>query len=167
MGRDDCTGTWWIISWASAPLMSWRSLCAAALLFHSLNITLHITESKTHCLSPDSPLPKRLIVTGSLFSFHIGLGQILPNSCGFGDMVLFLSFFFLRKILFNFRERGERKEKKQERNTNVWLPLVHPLLGTWPITHTCALTGNWTGDPLVHKPALNPLSHTSQGWNGS
>ena len=27
-----------------------------------------------------------------------------------------------------------------------------PLLGTWPATQACALTGNWTGDPLVHRP---------------
>ena len=30
-------------------------------------------------------------------------------------------------------ERGEGGRKKErERNINVWLPLVHPLLGTWP-----------------------------------
>ncbi|KAF6084333.1 hypothetical protein HJG60_008604 [Phyllostomus discolor] len=27
----------------------------------------------------------------------------------------------------------------------------------------CALTGNRTGDPLVRRPVLNPLSYTSQG----
>ena len=37
------------------------------------------------------------------------------------------------------------------------------LLGTWPANQTCALTGNRTGDPLVHRPTLNPLSHTSRG----
>ena len=51
----------------------------------------------------------------------------------------------------------------RERNINVWLPLECPLLGTWPTTQACALTGNITSDPLVHRPALNPLSHTSQG----
>ena len=40
--------------------------------------------------------------------------------------------------------------------------LTHPLLGTWPATQACALTGNGTGDPLVHRPALNPLSDTNQ-----
>ena len=34
------------------------------------------------------------------------------------------------KILF--LERAERKEKERERNTNVWLPLMYPPLGTWP-----------------------------------
>ena len=43
----------------------------------------------------------------------------------------------------------------------MWLPLVHPLLGTWPAT--LALTGNRTGDPLVHRLELNPLSYSSQG----
>ena len=47
---------------------------------------------------------------------------------------------------------------------NVWLPLIYPLLGTWPTTQACALTGNRTSDPLLHKPVLNPLSHTSQGY---
>ena len=36
------------------------------------------------------------------------------------------------------------------------LPLTHTY---WSATQTCALTGN----PLVHRPAINPLSHTSQG----
>ena len=36
-----------------------------------------------------------------------------------------------------------------------------PPLGTWPATQACALIGNRICDPLVHRPALNPLSHTS------
>ena len=60
------------------------------------------------------------------------------------------------------KEKGERREKERERNINVWLPLTHPLLGTWPTTQACALTRNQTSNPLVHRPALNPLSHTSQ-----
>ena len=39
----------------------------------------------------------------------------------------------------------------------------NPPGGTWPTTQACALTGNQTCHPLVHKPALNPLSYTSQG----
>ena len=66
-------------------------------------------------------------------------------------------------MIFNlFLERGEGREKERERNINVWLPLMHPLLGTWSTTESFVLTGNWTGDPLVRRPALNPLSHTSQ-----
>ena len=57
-------------------------------------------------------------------------------------------------------------EGERERNTNVWLPLVRPLLGTWPTAQACALTGNRTGYPLVCRPMLNPLSPTSQGSDG-
>ena len=43
------------------------------------------------------------------------------------------------------------------------LPLVCPLLRTWPAAQACALTGNQTSDPLVRRLTLNPLSRTSQG----
>ena len=39
-----------------------------------------------------------------------------------------------------------------------------PPTGDLAATQACALTGNQTGDPLVHRSALNPLSCTSQGW---
>ena len=44
-----------------------------------------------------------------------------------------------------------------------WLLLTCPQLGTWPATQACALTGNRTGDPLVDRLALTPLSHANQG----
>ena len=50
-----------------------------------------------------------------------------------------------------FLERGKGREKERERNVNVWLPLVWPVLVTWPATQACALTGNRTGDLLVHN----------------
>ena len=50
-----------------------------------------------------------------------------------------------------------------KRNTS-WLPLASIQTGTWPTTQACALTGNWTHGLSVHRPALNPLSHSSQGW---
>ena len=43
------------------------------------------------------------------------------------------------------------------------LLLARPQPGTWPASQSCALTGNWTSDLLVHRLALNPLSHSSQG----
>ena len=69
------------------------------------------------------------------------------------------------KVLFYylFLDRGEAGENERDRNINVWLPLEHPVLGTLPATQACALTGNRTSDPLVHRLALSPLSHTSQG----
>ena len=69
-------------------------------------------------------------------------------------------FFFLRFYLF--LERGEGREKERERNIDVWLPLAHLPLGTWPTTQACALTGNRTYNPLVRRQALNPLGYTSQ-----
>ena len=51
----------------------------------------------------------------------------------------------------------------RKRNLNVWLPLLCLNLGTWPTTQACVLTGYRTWDTLVCRPALNPLSHTSQG----
>ena len=76
----------------------------------------------------------------------------------------FLKTFFKRFYLFIFRESG--REGERERNIKVWLPLTCPLLGTWPTTQACALTRNRTDDPLVHRLALNPLSHTSWGQTG-
>ena len=68
-----------------------------------------------------------------------------------------------KDFIYLFLER----EKERERNINVWLPLTCPLLGTWPTTQACALTGNRTGNTLTHRLALSPLSHTSQSWNSS
>ena len=66
---------------------------------------------------------------------------------------------FKKRILFIFQEVG--REKERERNINR-LPLTRPHLGTWPATQPFALTRNPNGDRSVHRPALNPLSHTSQ-----
>ena len=68
---------------------------------------------------------------------------------------------FFKDIVYLFLERG--REKERERNIQVWFPLVRPLLGPSPATQVCALNENQTGDPLVHRPALDPLSHTSLG----
>ena len=51
-------------------------------------------------------------------------------------------------------KRGREGEKHQ----CVFASLVPPIGDL-----ACAPTGNQRGDPFVHRPALNPLSHTSQG----
>ena len=72
---------------------------------------------------------------------------------------------YFKDFTYLFLQRGEEKEKEKEKSINVWLPLACPILGTWPTTQACALTGNRTSDPLVYSPVLSPLSHTSQGMN--
>ena len=68
---------------------------------------------------------------------------------------------FLKKdFIYLFLEGGGGREKKRERNINVWLPLTRPLLGTWSATQACALTGNQTGDPFfglqAHAQSTEP-----------
>ena len=78
---------------------------------------------------------------------------------------------FVKDFIY-FWERREGREKERERNINVWekhqLVAFHMLLtgdlawnpGMCPIV-------NWTGDLLVPRPMLNPLSHTSQDKNAN
>ena len=66
----------------------------------------------------------------------------------------FKKYIFLKMLLI-FRE-GEKHQC-------VAASWAHPLLGTWLATQVCALTGNQTSNLWVYRPALNPLSHTSQG----
>ena len=40
----------------------------------------------------------------------------------------------------------------------MWLPLVCFLLGTWPATPVCTLTGNRTSNPLVRRRSFSPPS---------
>ena len=75
---------------------------------------------------------------------------------------MYIVFIHVFKDFIYFLERGEGKEKKRERNIDQ-LPLERPQLDTWPATQARALTGNGAGDFSVLRPALNPLSHTSQG----
>ena len=86
---------------------------------------------------------------------------VFSHMCKETELFIFI-FYFFKRFYYLFLERGEGREKDRERNINVWLPLACPLLGTWPATQVCALTGNRTGNPLVVRPALNPLSHPSQ-----
>ena len=66
---------------------------------------------------------------------------------------------FLKDFYFLERE-GEKHWCVSE---NPPLPLTNPQPGTRSATQACALTGNWTGNLLVHSPVLNPVSHTIQG----
>ena len=63
----------------------------------------------------------------------------------------------------NKKKKETVKKKRKEKEAYIVLPLACCQPGTWPATQACALTGIWTGNVLVHRPAFNPLSHTSQG----
>ena len=75
--------------------------------------------------------------------------------------------FYFVLFCFYFLARGEWKEKERQRNISV--QEIHQLVSslTFPARdlahHACAVTGNWTCNLLVHRPVLNPLSHTGQG----
>ena len=74
-------------------------------------------------------------------------------------------YFFKKDFIYLVLDRGDGREKERERNISVWLPLSCPLLGTWAATQACALTGNWTRNPLICRLALSPLSLTSQSMD--
>ena len=69
--------------------------------------------------------------------------------------------FFFKDFIYVFLEKGREGKRKGEkhwcaRDTLIKrLPLTHPLLGTWRATQACAMTGNQTREPLVHRPSLN------------
>ena len=136
------------------PKFQALSLLVFSLFFCQLKCCLAVKlESRqllmlAECFRKNSSLGK---------NFHLGACPVHLYS---GLHLLFLKFY-----LFTFR--GEGWEKERDRNINVWLPLSCPLLGTWPATQACVLTGNRTGDPLVHRLALSPLRHTSQGHTDS
>ena len=67
------------------------------------------------------------------------------------------------KNIYLFLERGREGEREGEKHQCVVASRMPPQVGTWPATQACALTRNRTGDPVVRRPALNPLSCTSQG----
>ena len=118
------------------------------------------TLAKDSSLNHPRPKPWSLLS----LAFHLGFNVLLYLFLPIIPMQLmkvvqvhnYLFFYYL------FLDRGEGREKERERNSNVWLPLTCPKLGIWPATQACALTGNRTDDPMVCRPALNPLSHTRQ-----
>ena len=64
--------------------------------------------------------------------------------------------FIFFKVLFIYFQREVKGRRKKGRGTSMCdLLLVCPLLGTWPTTQACALSGNQTGGPLVCRPELH------------
>ena len=104
---------------------------------------------------PRNSPSKHYVFSILLFLFQSALTCVhhIVSSRDLREFVTIVTLFF-KDFIYLFLERGEGREKERGKNINVWLPLKHPLLETWPATQACALTGNRTGDPLVHRPAL-------------
>ena len=81
-------------------------------------------------------------------------------------MYLFILFF--KDFIYLFLERGVVRDKERERNINMWLPLAHPPLGTWPTIQACALDWESNQQPFdsqastqstkPHQPGLIHVS---------
>ena len=73
------------------------------------------------------------------------------------DFICYLLLISLEKVyLFIYFGRGREGEREGEEHQCV-VASCAPQLGTWCVTQACALR------PFDSQPALNPLSHTSQG----
>ena len=143
--------------------------------FKALAPSLRAPSASLPLISPKSasrlPTSSSVSATCPLLRLLVDIYlHLFPRTCFFFFLCDSISWsgkhhfiIIFKDLIYLFLERGEGKEKEQERNINVWLPRARPPLGTWPATQACALTGNQTSDPLVLRPALNPLSHTSQG----
>ena len=107
-----------------------------------------------------------IVITPVLFMIYLTL-LFFPLSLAKGLSILWtlsnqLLVFFSLKNIYLYLEQGREVEREGEKHQCVVASYTRPR-GIWPTTQACALTGNWTGNPWVHRPALNPLSHTSQG----
>ena len=80
-----------------------------------------------------------------------------------GQITFFKWNFFKEKgfYLFTFRERGREGEREGEKHQGVVASHAVP---TGDLTHNPSIYPGWESNqqPLVCRPALNPLSHTSQ-----
>ena len=77
----------------------------------------------------------------------------------FNRKVFFVIFF---NILFIFRERGREGDRQGEKHQWVVASDKPP---TGDLARNAGMCPDWesNGYPLVQRPALSPLSHTSQG----
>ena len=151
--------------WGNPYTTVHRSCLQVLWLLHSLYCTLHAHGySVTIYLyflipSPLHPFPH--------MPFPFGTHQ---NSLHI--MILSLFFLFKKKRNINIKKytyilfflRGAGREKRWERNINVWLPLECPLLVTCSATQACALTRKPTHNPLFHRPVLDIFIQRAFWW---
>ena len=141
------------LTWSFCSFPHWIVNSSSILPAVHVNIFRFILESSLYqptCNWPQNPM-------GSTF-------KIIQNFKKIYFYILQMICLFIYLFIY-LLESEEGREKERERNINVWLPLMRPLLRTWPTTQAHALTGNWTGDSLVRRPVVNPLSHSRRGYN--
>ena len=63
---------------------------------------------------------------------------------------------FFKDFIYLFSER--EREGEREREKHQFVISCTPPTRDQQATQACALTGNQTGDLLVHRPVLNPLT---------
>ena len=138
-----------------------------------MSLVIYLVISVFHILIRDYQSYSCVLSIDQFLSRLLVFTSLIPvdNKCNLRIILFFFLqvYFFLRFYLFSEREgKGGRKRIRETsmcgRNIN-WLPLACPQLGTQPTIQTCALTGNQTGNLLVHRRVLNPLRYTSQGYS--
>ena len=161
--------------WPPSQGMNGGNNCCFSLslfLSLSLSLTLSLPHSLPSCLSKINNCIHRwglkMALASEIFCYRrwwtrgvVSSEWLSPFSPG-GVLEInkfWLGLCFSFKIFIYLFSR-DREGKERGRETSV--PLTRPLLGTWPTTQACALTGNWTSNRLVCRPVLNPLSHTGQ-----
>ena len=84
----------------------------------------------------------------SLFNISCNTGLVVMNFLAFLVWeafylsFYFILFYFFKDFIYLFLERGREGEREGDKHQCVVASLSNPLLGTWPTTQSCALTGN-------------------------
>ena len=150
--------------WLGLPHAHWNCFAGQTWVPHCL--PNGCTNIHTLTVSPhECPCPLTLASTVDCWGVHLFHNDFKGHSLNIFVTHVAKVLHDLKNILFIylFLERGERREKEEERRQYMAASCVPSTLGTWPTTQACGLTRNGTSDPLVHRLTLNPLSHTSQG----
>ena len=100
-----------------------KAAILTVLVYYSKRLQINVNTGKQHLGQRPGERPK-LPVALPLLACHI------ENTEFSQQQLLILFFIFLKDFIYLFLERGAGKEKERERNINVWLPLLHPQLGT-------------------------------------
>ena len=78
--------------------------------------------------------------------------------------MLWLMFYFFFNFIYLFLDREEGWEKERERSHKVWLPLTHPLLGTWHEPQACALHWESNQRPFGLQAGTQLAELHQPGW---